>query len=289
MPYATERFAGTVSILSHFSLPLPAGFFPLRLSFPYAFLLALSCLAHPPLLAASRQAPMPPCSGPPNPAYAAQDAPLNVTVWTTSELSEPWTPPSCIGWTAKQVAIVVAAAGRFHHTGSTTLLLQRLAAVSDLATIRYWSVSRRQWHHLIDQAFALRTREQQSRRMNFSLHELRPDNALYFWQDSSSRAETGVRRLQIRTRQADRLAFEVENVSPVRLLFVTLFKPGDLQARYIITQESADTWRYYSLFRASGSSNPLVAFYKRSTINRTVAMFRYLAGIPTDREPPAAP
>lgn len=245
-------------------------------------------LVQPRLLVANLQRPMPPCDGSPHPAYAALDAPLNVAVWTTSELPVTWTPPSCTGWSSKKVAVLVAAAGRFQHKGDTTFLLQRLTAVSDLTTIRYWSASRGGWHDLIDHAFALKTEDQQSRRTNFSLSELQPGNALYFWQEGSS-METGVRRMQILDRQAGRLVFDVENISPVRLFFVTLFKPGDLQVRYVITRESANTWRYYSLFRASGSDNPLVAHYKRSYINRTVAMFRYLAGIPTDREPPAAP
>jgi hypothetical protein len=252
-------------------------------------LLVFFLLAQPRLLVANRQLPMPPCGGSSHPPYAALDTPLNVVVWTSSKLPASWAPPSCTGWSSKKVALLVAAAGRFQHEGDTTFLLQRLAAISDLVSVRYWSVSRRGWHDLIDHAFALRTKDQQSRRIDFSLYELRPDRDLYFWQGGSSRLETGVRRLQILDRQADRLVFDVENISPVRLFFVTLFKPGDLQVHYAITRESATTWRYYSLFRASGSDNPLVAHYKHSYINRTVAMFRYLAGIPTDREPPAAP
>lgn len=252
-------------------------------------LLAFLLLESPWLLAANHLPPIPPCNGSSHSAYAVLNAPLNVTVLMPSELPATWEPPSCTGWPAKKVAVVVVAAGRFRHTGDTTLLLQRLATVSDLTTIRYWSVSRGRWHNLIDQAFALRTREQQSQRMNFSLAELRPENELYFWQDGSSRMETGVRRLQILARQADQIVFDVENVSPIRLLFVSLFEPGAIQARYVITQESSKIWRYYSLFRASGRSNQLIAQHKRSYVNRTAAMFRYLTGIPTDREPPAAP
>ena len=238
---------------------------------------------------ASSRAPMPPCSGSPNPAYATINAPLNIEVWTAADLQKIWTPPSCVGWTTRQASLLVAGAGRFRQVGNIDHLLQRLAAVSNLTTIRYWSVSRGRWNNLIDQAYALSTKDKHSRRADFSPAELRPGNDLYFWQDGSNRLETAVYRLHMLTRQADRLVFEVENASHVRLLFVTMFQPADLQVQYVLERESATVWRYYSLFRASGGANPLVARHKRSYINRTVAMFRYLAGMPTDREPPAAP
>lgn len=260
-----------------------------HLFFSCALLFVLLLLAQLRPLEADRRTPVPPCSGSPNPAYAVVNAPLNVKVWTSAELQKIWVPPSCMGWTTRQVSLLVAGAGRFHQTDDIEHLLQRLASVSNLTTIRYWSVSRERWNNLIEQSYALRSKDPHSRRADFSSAELRPGNNLYYWQDGSNRLEKAVYRLQLITRQADRVVFEVENASRVRLFFVTLFQPGDLQVRYVLQRESATVWRYYSLFRASGGANPLVARHKRSYINRTAAMFRYLAGIPTDREPPAAP
>jgi hypothetical protein len=194
-----------------------------------------------------------------------------------------------MGWTTRQASLLVAGAGRFRQGGDIEHLLQRLATVSNLMTIRYWSVSRERWNNLVEQSYALRNKDPHSRRADFSPAELRPGNDLYYWQNGSNRLEKAVYRLQLLTRQADRVVFEVENVSPVRLFFVTLFQPGDLQVQYVLERESATVWRYYSLFRASGGINLLVDRYKRSYMNRTAAMFRYLAGMPTDREPPAAP
>ncbi len=230
-----------------------------------------------------------PCGGPSVPAYAAVDAPLNLNVWVTSDLQAIWAPPSCMRWKSRPFTLLVAGAGRFRHTGTVTHLLQRLGTISNLTTIRYWSVSRGRWHNLIDEAYALTTKDRKFRRADFSPAELHPGNNLYFWQDGSSRLETGVYRLRILTREADRLVFDVENASLVRLLFVKLFAPGDLQVQYVLERESSTVWRYYSLFRASGGANSMAAGHKHSYVNRSVAMFRYLAGMPTDRDPPVAP
>jgi len=41
--------------------------------------------------------------------------------------------------------------------------------------------------------------------------------------------------------------------------------------------------------RTGKNASLLTAGYEASSINRAVAFYRYLAGIPTDKEPPASP
>jgi hypothetical protein len=74
----------------------------------------------------------------------------------------------------------------------------------------------------------------------------------------------------------------------MRYLFVPVFHPGEMQSIYFLDRESANTWRYYSIVRTGKNANSLIPANEASSINRAVAFFRWLAGIPGDQEPPAA-
>jgi hypothetical protein len=87
---------------------------------------------------------------------------------------------------------------------------------------------------------------------------------------------------------ADRVIYDVENVSIMRYLLLTLFHPGDVQSVYFLDRESANVWRYYSIARTGRNASRVTAGHEPSSINRAVAFYRSLVGIPTDREPPAA-
>jgi hypothetical protein len=78
---------------------------------------------------------------------------------------------------------------------------------------------------------------------------------------------------------------QTENVSAVRLLLLPLFEPGDIEVAYFLDRRSRCIWDYYSLTRAS----PRFGGHVTSYINRAVAAYRHIAGIPTDRDPPLAP
>jgi hypothetical protein len=87
---------------------------------------------------------------------------------------------------------------------------------------------------------------------------------------------------------AERIVFEAENVSTMRFHLIPLFHPGDVQSIYLLDRESENVWRYYSIVRTGKNANGLIPVNASSEINRAVAFYRWLAGIPTDREPPAA-
>jgi hypothetical protein len=61
-----------------------------------------------------------------------------------------------------------------------------------------------------------------------------------------------------------------------------------MQSIYYLDRESASVWRYYSIVRTGKNANGLTAGNVSSAINRTVAFYRQLVGIPTDQEPPAS-
>jgi hypothetical protein len=80
-----------------------------------------------------------------------------------------------------------------------------------------------------------------------------------------------------------------ENESAVRSFFVTLFAPSSLQSLVVLNEQSPGIWSVYAVSRTGGGIGGLSIVSDRSFINRAVALYRHLSGIPTDLEPPAAP
>ena len=97
-------------------------------------------------------------------------------------------------------------------------------------------------------------------------------------------------RMHIAEVSADRLVFDVENVSIMRYFFLTLYHPGEMQSIYFLDRESDNVWRYYGIARIGRNASRLATGpgHASSSINRAVAFYRSLVGIPTDQEPPAA-
>jgi len=117
--------------------------------------------------------------------------------------------------------------------------------------------------------------------------EMKEGKVLYYVQvDNLSGKATY--RMHIVEASADRLVFDVENVSTIHYLFITLFHPGEMESIYFLDRESENVWRYYSIVRTGKNANRLSAGNESSAVNRAVAFYRYLVGIPTGQEPPAA-
>jgi hypothetical protein len=98
----------------------------------------------------------------------------------------------------------------------------------------------------------------------------------------------GIYRMHIAEASADRIVFDVENVSTMRYLFIPILHSGEMQSIYFLDRESDDVWCYYSIVRIGKNANRLIAGNESSSVNRAVAFYRYLVGIPIDQEPPAA-
>jgi len=62
-----------------------------------------------------------------------------------------------------------------------------------------------------------------------------------------------------------------------------------MQWIYFLERESQDVWRYYSIAPTGKNANTLTSGHDASLINRVVTFYHYLAGIPTDKEPPTSP
>lgn len=198
-----------------------------------------------------------------------------------------WTPPACTGWTTPGYSTLVATAGRFELSGGSEELLRRIGAISELKGVRYWSTTNKRWQTLIVEAHALAGPTSDARRKDFSPGEIAEGKTLYFHQQDNLSGKA-VYRMRILSASADRIVFSTENVSTMKYFMLTLFDPGEMQSIYFLDRESPEVWRYYNLARMAKDASSLTAGHAASSINRAVAYYRRLIGIPTDKEPPAA-
>ncbi len=151
----------------------------------------------------------------------------------------------------------------------------------------YWSTTQKKWEKLVLDAHALAGPDGERSRADFSLEEISEGRTLFFQQEDNLFG-TVPYRLHIRSISPGHVVFDVENAATIRYLMIPLFEPGQVQAVYYLEQEKPDVWRYYSLARTSGKAASLLPGHEASTINRAIAVYRHIAGIPGDQEPPAA-
>jgi hypothetical protein len=249
----------------------------------FALSMMLLCQAH----GYAQLRPQPPCGKEPVPPYPALDNSPIIKFWSESEFGHDWRPPACTGWAEVGFSTLTTTVARFRYTSGEEGLLRHIGAISELAGMRYWSTTHQQWRTLIVDAYALTASQPPQRREDFTPDEMQQDKVLYLEQ-ADNLSGKAIYRMHITEASPNRLVFDVENVSLVRYLFVTLFHPGDVQSVYFLDRESDNVWRYYSVARTGRNANGLTTGHQSSSINRAVAFYRSLVGIPTDQEPPAA-
>ena len=97
-----------------------------------------------------------------------------------------------------------------------------------------------------------------------------------------------VYRMIVRERTADRLVVSTENVTAIRVGILTAFDPGALQSVIFLDRRGPGLWGYYQTIRAAEGASTIALGSNASYVNRLAALYRYMAGIPTDQEPPAS-
>jgi len=235
----------------------------------------------------AQSGPQAPCGGAePVPGYASLNDPPNVKAWSKAELGRDWKPPACTGWTAVGFTALVTTVARFRFPEDADGLLHHIGAISQMKGMRYWSNTHKRWQTLVLDAYAL-TGVQHSGREDFTPNELTAGKELYFLQVDNLSGKA-IYRLHIDEASRDRIVFDIENVSTMHYLLLPIFHPGELQSIYFLNRESEHVWRYYSMLRMGKNANRMATENQSSAINRAVAFYRWLAGIPTDQEPPAA-
>jgi hypothetical protein len=239
--------------------------------------LILCCEARP------ESGPQPPCGTEPFPLFSAVgDSPI-VKVWDRLD----WTPPACTGWASTGPSTLVAVAGRFRHSSGVEGLRRRVGAISSLTGLLYWSTTNQRWQPLIVDAYALSESAAGQHRQDFSLDEIVAGRGLFVHQEDNLFGQATY-SMQIVSVSKDRLVFATANVSPIQYLGVPLVPPGEIQSICFVERESSAAWRYYSLTRTGKLASLLMSGHDASLINRAVALYRHLAGIPPDTEPPAS-
>jgi hypothetical protein len=231
--------------------------------------------------------PQPPCGTEPIPPYPRLADPAAVKSWSASELDRDWKPSQCTGWTAIGFTSLVSIAARFHHTSGAQGLLRDIGAISQLAGMRYWSSTHQRWQTLIKDAHALTDEQNGQRRTDFAPDEMKQGAMLYFEQVDNLTGRA-IYRIHIAEASANRVVFDIENVTTMHYFLIPILHPGEMQSIYFLDRESENVWRYYSIVRTGKNANRLVAGNEKSSINRAVAFYRHIAGIPNDLEPPAA-
>ena len=228
-----------------------------------------------------------PCGAAPLPAYAAPSAAPNVRAWS-GKAAQGWTPPACIGWPAADADMLVAVAGSFRHDGESDVLLARIGAISSKKGVRYWSVTDKRWQPLVTEVHACSGPDPEARRADFVPAQMTAGQVLYYAQSDNRSSGKTLYRERILAADRDRLVIETENVSPLTKMMITLFEPGQLRSAYVIERQAPGVWGFYSLTRTRMASSLMPLGGDASYINRAVAFYRLVAGIPTDQEPPAA-
>lgn len=218
----------------------------------------------------------PPCRGPSQPVAAPSDRPPATAVWSEQALHKAgWKPPACLNWASGNTRLAIALAGDFRFDGTIDDLLARFGAFSAYKWIRYWSTSRQGWQNLASDAGP-----------DLKASDFVPGSSFDYFEDG--RAGRIVYRLRVLERTPARAVVASENVTPIRAALVTAFDPGALQSVTFLDRRGSGIWSYYQIVRAGQGASSLVLGNEASYVNRAVALYRYMAGIPTDREPPVA-
>ena len=233
-------------------------------------------------------APAPPCGAAASPASAPVDADPAVAIWTPDELGAGWQPPRCVGWSGGGgFRMLFALSGRFTLHGGRDAVLTRFGAVSALVGVPYWSVTTQRWQPLLIAATALDGRDPATPRGDFTADELRAGGDVLLRQTDKL---TGAATYRMRVLEAApaRVVITIENTSTLRQWMVPLFAPGELQSFYVLEADAAnpDIWTFYVLSRSARTASVLIDGHAASFVNRAVAFWRHIAGIPADRAPP---
>jgi Family of unknown function (DUF6675) len=227
----------------------------------------------------------PPCEGPPVPPYAPAGQPPATDVWSAGELTRSgWQAAPCLNWGTSPTKLAAALAGEFRFAGSLDELAGRLARIASLKSVRYWSVSHKAWQPLVSDSGTLDGPDGKAR-PDPAAAELTPGSSFYYFEVSHGRT---VYRMTVQERTAERLVVSTVNVTPIRVAVLTAFEPGALQSVIFLDKRGPGLWGYYQTIRAAEGSSVIALGSDASYVNRLAALYRHMAGIPTDQEPPAA-
>ena len=237
---------------------------------------------------ASDRPPQPACmSSGVAPVYAPLDAPPVVQATRVSGGGTPPAGASCFEKT-DSAATWVTVASIVRTSSSPNGFIERLGSISTLPTVQYWSTTEQKWRPLVTSASAIASANSVLPRADYSLAELITGEDRYYSVTDSRSGRPVTYRLRVLQDQPTELLAETDNVGAIKQWGITLYATAGLHTLYFLQKQSADVWAYYSITRVLPNSF-LVEGHEKSLINRAVALYRHIVGLPTNAEPPSAP
>ncbi len=173
------------------------------------------------------------------------------------------------------------------HASSLDELLARYGALSQYKSIRFWSTMHQVWEELVTSAGFVDGPAARYSHPDLVPADFVPGRVFYYYEiDRTGRT---ISRLTVRQRTEDRVELATENISAVRFGIFTLFQPQALQTATFFEQRGPGEWGFYQTIGVGEGSDFIAVRSPSPYINRLTAFYRYMAGIPTDSLPPAAP
>ena len=231
--------------------------------------------------AAERLAPL--CGSAPAPAYPAADKPALVQSWLQNGRQD-GPLPDCSGLRPGDFELLVRVTASYLAPGDLEAQLGHFGAVSKLKGASYWSYSDRKRQVLFHEAYAVDHPGTLKPRADFSLAELRSGNELYFAHNDNRSSTLAPYSLRLVQSSAHAFSVQVENISDMRYLGLTLVAHHEMQWAVAIERLGAGRWGYRSLLGMRHLHLGRVEQHRLSNLARCVAMFDLLAGRQTDIE-----
>jgi hypothetical protein len=194
---------------------------------------------------------------------------------------------SCLG-KADSTVTWITVASTLRTSDSQNTFIERFGSISRLSAVQYWSTTDQKWRPLVSSAFAVASATSRLPRADYSLAELLTGEDWYYSMTDTRSGRAVTYRLRLWQRLPTDLVVEVANVDAIKQWGITLYAPGGLHSLYLLRKQSPDIWTYYSITRVLPNSF-LAVGHDKSYINRAVALYRHIVGLPTDAEPPSAP
>ena len=215
-----------------------------------------------------------PCSGQsPLPAFAMEPRAPNVRVWSGWAWGA-----DCLAWPPERFKFIIAVGGTFAHAEDSSKLLARLGAISGMRGLRYWSVTDSDWRVLVKDAWATDGPDALQRRADFRADEMTAGSDRYFVEEDNRSSDPITYRMRVLDASPDRVAVELQNLTPVRYFGFVMLPPGSLRAAYFMQRLDSETWGFYEIFASGEQASALVELGKASYTNRARALYAHFTG-----------
>lgn len=230
----------------------------------------------------------PPCGGSaPQPAYAPAGGAPVISSWSEADLDKSaWQMSPCLRWSGGKTRLAAALSASV-RAPSLDDLLNRYGALSKYTTIRVWSTMHQAWEPFASQAGFTDGLAATYTMPDLKAADFTPGKEFFYYEIDARTGRT-IHHLIVGQRTADRVELITENLTPIKYSMFTVFEPHALRTATFIERRGAGEWGYYQTIGVGEGSDFIAVHSASPYINRLTALYRYMAGIPTDGAPPAA-